>query len=425
MIKIDTRSIKSDKIEDVYKKYVLQKLKDNIENELKKENNPALTDAHKIAITFLKRHFHDDHGILSDVKISTYLFEKNQENPKEYLESIIISYWDSLVEVWSKQTGNPKPADSFIVALSKWELIKKQALSEPNEQQRIALVMSIIQNDTCALFSNVSKTDLFNWSIRGKLSDTKLKSIGINYHENTLKILGSIFNYSEILNDSSIVPTPRHQILSAMRVSVCPYCNRQYITIYTDADTNTEKTTADLDHYYIKSDYPYLALSFYNFIPSCQICNSRFKQSKDFYLYPHIYPYTQEFGDSTRFSINLSPDLMKLRDSWEDPKILSIDSSSEPNERKCAIANAIDTFHLNEVYRSHLDYAQEIYVKSQEYNKTSIELLQPLLSQFDSNRRVADIFFGQYLQEDMLHKRPLSKLARDILTEYCGDLIDQ
>ena len=116
---------------------------------------------------------------------------------------------------------------------------------------------------------------------------------------------------------------------------------------------------------------------------------------------------------------------MKIRDSWEDPQILSIDSSAEPNERKSAIENAIDTFHLNEVYRSHLDYAQEIYLKSQEYNKTSIDLLQPLLSQFDSNRRVADIFFGQYLQEDMLHKRPLSKLARDILTEYCGDLIEQ
>lgn len=425
MIRIDTRSIKSDKIKDVYQKYVLPKLKDNIENELKKENNKAITDAHKIAITFLKKHFLDANGILSDAKISAYLFKKNQDNPKEYLESIIISYWDSLVEVWSNKNGNPKPGYSFIAALSKWELIKKQALSESNGQQRIALVMSVIQNETYSLFSNVSKTDLFNWSIRGKLSDAKLKSIGIYHHENALKILSSIFNYSEILNDNSIVPTPRHQILSAMRVSVCPYCNRQYITIYTDADSNTEKTTADLDHYYIKSDYPYLALSFFNFIPSCQICNSRFKQSKDFYLYPHIYPYTQEFSDTTRFTINLSPDLMKIRDSWEDPQILSIDSSAEPNERKSAIENAIDTFHLNEVYRSHLDYAQEIYLKSQEYNKTSIDLLQPLLSQFDSNRRVADIFFGQYLQEDMLHKRPLSKLARDILTEYCGDLIEQ
>lgn len=422
MIRIDTTGIRSDKIEEVYDKYILPKLKSRIDNELKEESNPSITYPHRIAIAFLKRYFLDENGSPSDSKISTYLFDKKQVNPQEYLESIIFSYWDSLVEVLSTQTGNPKPDDEYIIALSKWELIRKQALSNPDHHERVISVTSVIQDKTRYLFSNVSKKELYNWFIQDKISDTKLKSIKIKYHENALEILQGIFNYSEILNDSSIIPTPRHQIMSAMRVSVCPYCNRQYITIYSDSDSDTEKTTADLDHYYIKSAYPYLGLSFYNFIPSCQICNSRFKKATDFYLDPHIYPFTQEFGDSTHFIINLSPDLMKVRDSWDDPKILSLDSSSEPKERKCAVENAINTFHLNDIYRSHLDYAQEIYIKSQAYSESSIELLQPLLSQLDSNCRPSDIYFGQYLHKDMLHKRPLAKLARDILMEFFDDL---
>lgn len=422
MIKIDTKGIRLDKIEQTYENYIIPQLRSRIENEINKERNPSTTNAQRIAILFLKKHFLDEHRLLSDDKIAAYLYCNHQNKPNEYLESIIISYWESLAEVLSSAAGIPKPNDAFILALSKWELIKTEALSK-SDGQRFQLIASIIRDDTLYLFSNVSKIELFNWSMGRKLSDTKLKSIDIVHHKDAIAILEGIFNYSELLNNSSINPTPRHQIMSAMGVSVCPYCNRQYITIYNDSESDTEKSTADLDHYYIKSAYPYLSLSLYNFVPSCQICNSRFKKTKDFYIHPHIYPYTQEFGDSTHFVINLSPDLMKVKDRWDDPLILSLDSTSEPPERKCAIDNAINTFHLNDVYRSHLDYAQEMFLKSQAYNETSISLLQPIFDQFGSNFLLSDVFFGQYIQKESLHKRPLAKLARDILAECSDDVI--
>ena len=81
--------------------------------------------------------------------------------------------------------------------------------------------------------------------------------------------------------------------MSELGVSVCPYCNRQYVTNY-ESD-NDEKTSADLDHYYCKSRYPFLALSVYNFVPSCQICNTLFKGDKDFYLEEHINPHKGTF----------------------------------------------------------------------------------------------------------------------------------
>lgn len=48
---------------------------------------------------------------------------------------------------------------------------------------------------------------------------------------------------------------------------VCPYCNRNYI-----GDINSN-TIYHLDHFWPKDDYPILAASFFNLVPSCASCN--------------------------------------------------------------------------------------------------------------------------------------------------------
>lgn len=106
-----------------------------------------------------------------------------------------------------------------------------------------------------------------------------------NLPEEDLKILKEIFNYKYF---SELEPPKwsRHQLLTSLGVRVCPYCQRNYITSYTleeNKEDKVEKTTADLDHFYSKKDYPFLALSLYNFIPSCSICNSRMKLKKTTY----------------------------------------------------------------------------------------------------------------------------------------------
>ena len=85
----------------------------------------------------------------------------------------------------------------------------------------------------------------------------------------------------------------RHKLLFLMEIEVCPYCQRNYISSY--EENNIKKTTADLDHFYPKSLYPFLSLSLYNFIPSCQICNSRFKGNKD--VRGSVYPYEEGFDE--------------------------------------------------------------------------------------------------------------------------------
>lgn len=47
-------------------------------------------------------------------------------------------------------------------------------------------------------------------------------------------------------------------------------------------DEEGEKITRPtFDHWFAKDDHPLLALSFYNLIPSCNICNSSVKGKKE------------------------------------------------------------------------------------------------------------------------------------------------
>lgn len=65
-------------------------------------------------------------------------------------------------------------------------------------------------------------------------------------------------------------------IVKILNVQVCPYCNRNFLESYTIVDEYGKKKRmfkGDIDHYYSKNEIPALALSFYNLVPCCKICN--------------------------------------------------------------------------------------------------------------------------------------------------------
>lgn len=65
-------------------------------------------------------------------------------------------------------------------------------------------------------------------------------------------------------------------------IKTCVYCNSAYINSY-EISKGIKKQQFDLDHFIPKSACPLFALSLYNFVPSCQVCNSRIKNSKLYY----------------------------------------------------------------------------------------------------------------------------------------------
>lgn len=227
-------------------------------------------------------------------------------------------------------------------------------------------------------------------------------------------IIEGIFDYSNLSDNQ------RHSLLHAMNVKVCPYCNRQYITSYSNKK-GKNKTTADLDHFYPKSLYPALALSLYNFIPSCQICNSRFKLAYD--PIPSdmkiLYPYEEDFGDDCMFSVNTI-------ESYLDPKLLLASelkvnvkySSSIDDSKKAKIDRSCKVFHLEELYKIHNNIAYEVVSKYKMYPPSKIKaLVEDFDEMIDKDYDLAEIIFGHYKDARKHTDKPLSKFTLDIYNE--------
>lgn len=226
----------------------------------------------------------------------------------------------------------------------------------------------------------------------------------------------------------------RHKLMLSLGLMTCPYCNRQYITHYTNEKGN-QRTTADLDHFYQKSIYPLFALSLFNFIPSCQICNSRMKGEKQ---QNTLYPYKEGFGDKVKFCLkpkdNNEKDLLKLwlgdRDVIHKLQIDFEFCEKLDEEFKERVEGSIELFKLKQVYDIHKEKALDIILKKRIYENTPYtEYMRTLMGKLKlsfTDEDIINILVG-YRWKDENYDEPLSKFVHDIFyfDEYSTDIIDK
>jgi 5-methylcytosine-specific restriction endonuclease McrA len=216
-------------------------------------------------------------------------------------------------------------------------------------------------------------------------------------------IKNKYFDYDTIIDNKQDGESHAFWLMKQLNVRTCPYCNRQY-TFTVKHKNNAIKP--QFDHFHPKkgkkNSYPYLALSFYNLIPSCPTCN-HIKGEEMI----KINPYLNEFGDNYKFV---------LKDKNTDkPLILSkqnikVGFSSE-NEN-------IKVFGLKELYNEHIDYVEEIIDKAQAYNSTYYDsLIQSFSGLGKTPAEIDRYIWGNYTEPSNQCKRPLSKFTRDILEQ--------
>jgi len=63
--------------------------------------------------------------------------------------------------------------------------------------------------------------------------------------------------------------------IERVNIDVCPYCGRNYIFVVKKPTKSNPNTVVkpQIDHFLPKDSYPYLAMNYYNLIPSCTSCN--------------------------------------------------------------------------------------------------------------------------------------------------------
>lgn len=238
--------------------------------------------------------------------------------------------------------------------------------------------------------------------------------------------LKSVFNYNKFSQNKSKENWNRHKLLSDMGIRTCCYCNRQYITHYEISEKNDKKknliskSTADLDHFYPQSSNPYLALSLYNFIPSCSICNSRFKLAEEKDI---IYPYNEGFGDDAFFELYSKDGGLDYIYRHKD---ISIKINAEKSSIKEKVDKSNEMFRLDEIYQTHEDYAGEIIKKIKMFNSEEAinDFYKKYGKLFADKEELKRTLLGNYYLEKDLSKRPLSKLTRDILIKHGIHIVD-
>lgn len=200
----------------------------------------------------------------------------------------------------------------------------------------------------------------------------------------------------------------RHQILNAMNIPVCPYCNMNY-TISFRRNT-TVRNTADIDHFFLKREYPEYSLCLYNFVPACPVCNQKIKGTKSMTHKTHVYPHQEGFKDKSHFRVT---NLLELL--LQPHTHAKIELVSQKSDYK--VDNSIKDFMLNERYEGFSYVGEELIEKAQIYNDTYTNILCQTIDGLIDVVNVKYAIFGSKLSESQYGRLSLGKLRQDILDQ--------
>lgn len=214
-------------------------------------------------------------------------------------------------------------------------------------------------------------------------------------------------------------------------VLVCPYCHTQFVFVY--EGENGGRTRATLDHFFDKATYPFLAVSLYNLVPSCKVCNSDLKNRQTVSLDTHYSPYEKGIVDKLRLKrevVKVENHVPKAFDEQSDENTdfvgailgandefdILFDYSEASDEIGNKIKGNIKLLHLDKIYNEfHKSYVQDIVKKAIIYNEAYLSQLKSSNTLIFSNE--------QYLFDTLINKiendkkNILGKLTREIIED--------
>lgn len=297
-----------------------------------------------------------------------------------------------------------------------------------------------------------------------------------NVLKTAVSVCEKIFKYKQLnIIENGFSEPLAYWLQRQLGVKVCPYCNRMYTTtLY-----GKKRIRPDFDHFYPQSIYPYLAVSLFNLIPSCSICNkaksdnaeikkdieketkgSNFKhKQKSSIIYPYdesynelqmrisfrIIPYeTQKeviMGQSDKFWIEFRPtahsknlefeDLAPTKTELDERFRCKINSEISSDEKIAAQAESefwdrakhtINLLRLESLYNEHKLEIMNILRIHYEYNQIARKLIVKPLN--DSNvatyldfTSFTDLLYFAFLKQEEWGNSPLNKLKSDILEQ--------
>jgi hypothetical protein len=251
----------------------------------------------------------------------------------------------------------------------------------------------------------------FNKKLASKTSTHSLKNQAKRIQWLTGQ-LNKIFNYDWFCEKGQRFYNA-YELAENLDRQTCTYCNRTYTSTVIHKRNNTKITRPSFDHWFPKSEFPVLALSFHNLIPSCTSCNSSVKGAKRLDLIGNSHPYV-DVNQTKDFEFNyfFSPKLSKYR--------IFIKNTSYGNTKS---ADTLKALYVDEVYNAHLPELKDLITIKTNYSLSYIKSMHALLNGRLTKQEVYRLLFGTEYDTKDFYKRPLSKFKFDILKQL--EMLDE
>ncbi len=177
----------------------------------------------------------------------------------------------------------------------------------------------------------------------------------------------------------------------------------------------------DLDHELDKCSCPLLALSLYNFVPSCPVCNEKLKHSKtigdktDKNELIKLSPTSDNYDFDGNVTFGVTPQRASTYGFVKHMKKYSIDITCHDT----AFKKSVGLFRLRQRYNYHKIFALRLLDLKERYSVGSISMISNLLrgmaakpDRYTEQQIYEDIFGEEYSK---VGNRCFDKLRRDVL----------
>jgi hypothetical protein len=316
---------------------------------------------------------------------------------------VIASFYIKMLVDLKNEISNSKLKQSVKDFLTD---VKVEVLVTAKPSELIAIHEEFIRSigDGCSL----AEYSRYLKARKKKITSATEKSLVAKY-DGTIKKIYKLFDYDNYISKKK---NRAYGLSKLIGRNTCTYCNRLYTftIVVKDPETgrvnnNTRLARPQFDHWYPKKKYPLLALSFYNLIPSCSVCNSSIKGDDDYSLKTHVHPYVDGLDEGFSFSYR------KIA-IGRNEVILKYNGAK--------IERTLSDLKIKEIYDAHSGFElQDLLDLRYKYSDNYLDTLfnktfdLSLVDKQDAYR----MLFGTEINPARFDVRPFSKFKYDILKE--------
>lgn len=294
-----------------------------------------------------------------------------------------------------------------------------------------------------------------------KLDKSSLNEIKKSFDEGYTK---KVFRYSKFCDKIAVFFIKN---ADKLKIHSCFYCDAAYTGVFSTEEE--VRRTFDVDHFFPKSEYPMFCLSLYNFVPSCQVCNSRIKGQKNFIkfyslekdsslrkLLSQVSPAGKKYDMDSNLTIKVYPEKndttlgkskrkinkesnqpnheegLTAGNEWHYTPVFSKNSENyrilfDVNE-KTAYKNVVSAFLLEERYNNIAIKSQALYLMDlkKKYPDSNIKFLSHIINKTFLSRNKSILISPEEIKRTIFHndnKYSLLQKLRNDIVDY--DIFDE